>query len=148
MFLTYLQFITETPNNSKLRQKKSQESYQHKIVVLGSHKHHGSLLHSKWDELMMIDQSTSTISTCQSHTVGKIMLRHKQARREDFLESRKNSKWLPPFMFEHITKFLTIISKAIVAFGWSETTLIKYDALVWRDRVVNFVKERVKKHKY
>ncbi|KAG6397364.1 hypothetical protein SASPL_143531 [Salvia splendens] len=32
----------------------------------------------------------------------------------------------------------------LIGFGWSEKALIEYDALVWRDQVVDFVKEVVK----
>lgn len=32
----------------------------------------------------------------------------------------------------------------LLGFGWSEKALIEYDALVWRDQVVDFVKEIVK----
>lgn len=32
----------------------------------------------------------------------------------------------------------------LIGFGWSEKALIDYDALVWRDQVVDFVKDIVK----
>lgn len=32
----------------------------------------------------------------------------------------------------------------LLGFGWSEKALIDYDALVWRDQVVDFMKEVVK----
>lgn len=32
----------------------------------------------------------------------------------------------------------------LLGFGWSEKALIEYDALVWRDQVVDFVREIVK----
>lgn len=31
----------------------------------------------------------------------------------------------------------------LLGFGWSEKALIEYDALVWRDQVVDFMKEIV-----
>lgn len=32
----------------------------------------------------------------------------------------------------------------LLGFGWSEKALIEYDAMVWRDQVVDFLKEIVK----
>lgn len=32
----------------------------------------------------------------------------------------------------------------LLGFGWSDKALIEYDALVWRDQVVDFLKEIVK----
>jgi len=32
----------------------------------------------------------------------------------------------------------------LLGFGWSDKALINYDAMVWRDQVVDFVKEIVK----
>ncbi|KAK6125680.1 hypothetical protein DH2020_040572 [Rehmannia glutinosa] len=38
----------------------------------------------------------------------------------------------------------TVYALDLLGFGWSEKALIEYDALVWRDQVVDFVKEIVK----
>lgn len=32
----------------------------------------------------------------------------------------------------------------MLGFGWSEKALVDYDALVWRDEIVDFLKEIVK----
>ncbi|XP_057787335.1 pheophytinase, chloroplastic isoform X2 [Salvia miltiorrhiza] len=43
-----------------------------------------------------------------------------------------------------LAKNYKVYALDLLGFGWSEKALIEYDALVWRDQVVDFVKEIVK----
>ncbi|KAG6399587.1 hypothetical protein SASPL_141068 [Salvia splendens] len=43
-----------------------------------------------------------------------------------------------------LAKNFKVYAIHLIGFGWSEKALIEYDALVWRDQVVDFVKEVVK----
>lgn len=43
-----------------------------------------------------------------------------------------------------LAKSYKVYAVDLLGFGWSEKALIEYDALVWRDQVVDFVKEIVK----
>lgn len=43
-----------------------------------------------------------------------------------------------------LAKSYKVYAIDLLGFGWSEKALIDYDALVWRDQVVDFVKEIVK----
>lgn len=43
-----------------------------------------------------------------------------------------------------LAKSYKVYALDLIGFGWSEKALIDYDALVWRDQVVDFVKEIVK----
>lgn len=43
-----------------------------------------------------------------------------------------------------LAKSYKVYALDLIGFGWSEKALIEYDALVWRDQVVDFVKEIVK----
>ncbi|GFQ07540.1 pheophytinase chloroplastic [Phtheirospermum japonicum] len=43
-----------------------------------------------------------------------------------------------------LAKKYKVYAVDLLGFGWSEKALIEYDALVWRDQVVDFVKEIVK----
>lgn len=43
-----------------------------------------------------------------------------------------------------LAKNYKVYALDLIGFGWSEKALIDYDALVWRDQVVDFVKEIVK----
>lgn len=42
-----------------------------------------------------------------------------------------------------LAKYYKVYAVDLLGFGWSEKALIEYDALVWRDQVVAFVKEIV-----
>lgn len=43
-----------------------------------------------------------------------------------------------------LAKHYKVYALDLLGFGWSEKALIEYDALVWRDQVVDFLKEIVK----
>lgn len=43
-----------------------------------------------------------------------------------------------------LSKHYKVYAVDLLGFGWSEKALIEYDALVWRDEVVDFLKEIVK----
>lgn len=43
-----------------------------------------------------------------------------------------------------LAKKYKVYAVDLLGFGWSEKALIEYDALVWKDQVVDFVKEIVK----
>lgn len=43
-----------------------------------------------------------------------------------------------------LAKKYKVYALDLLGFGWSEKALIEYDALVWRDQVVDFMKEIVK----
>lgn len=43
-----------------------------------------------------------------------------------------------------LAKHYKVYALDLLGFGWSEKALIDYDALVWRDQVVDFLKEIVK----
>lgn len=43
-----------------------------------------------------------------------------------------------------LAKNYKVYALDLLGFGWSEKALIDYDALIWRDQVVDFMKEIVK----
>lgn len=43
-----------------------------------------------------------------------------------------------------LAKKYKVYAVDLLGFGWSEKALIEYDVLMWRDQVVDFVKEIVK----
>lgn len=43
-----------------------------------------------------------------------------------------------------MAKHYKVYALDLLGFGWSEKALIDYDALVWRDQVIDFMKEIVK----
>lgn len=43
-----------------------------------------------------------------------------------------------------LAKHYKVYALDLLGFGWSEKALIEYDALVWRDQVVDFINEVVK----
>ena len=55
---------------------------------------------------------------------------------------------LSDFLFRYnipeLAKKYKVYALDLLGFGWSEKALIEYDALVWRDQVVDFLKEVVK----
>lgn len=54
------------------------------------------------------------------------------------------------FLFFHrynipeLSKRYKVYAIDLLGFGWSEKALVDYDALVWRDEIVDFLKEIVK----
>lgn len=59
-----------------------------------------------------------------------------------------NVNLLNTFFFRYnipeLAKHYKVYALDLLGFGWSEKALIEYDALVWRDQVVDFMKEIVK----
>lgn len=43
-----------------------------------------------------------------------------------------------------LAKSYKVYAIDLLGFGWSEKALIEYDAMVWRDQVVDFLKEIVR----
>lgn len=48
------------------------------------------------------------------------------------------------YNISELAKRYKVYALDLLGFGWSEKTLIDYDALLWRDQVVDFLKEIVK----
>lgn len=58
--------------------------------------------------------------------------------------------WFWNFLFffryniPELAKKYKVYALDLLGFGWSEKAVIDYDALIWRDQVVDFMKEVVK----
>lgn len=58
--------------------------------------------------------------------------------------------WFWNFLFFYrynipeLAKKYKVYALDLLGFGWSEKAIIDYDALIWRDQVVDFMKEVVK----
>lgn len=51
---------------------------------------------------------------------------------------------LSRYNIPELAKKYKVYALDLLGFGWSEKALIEYDALVWRDQVVDFMKQIVK----
>ncbi|KAH1260333.1 Pheophytinase, chloroplastic [Glycine max] len=56
-------------------------------------------------------------------------------------ESERKEEW---YNIPELAKKHKVYALDLLGFGWSDKALINYDAMVWRDQVVDFVKEIVK----
>lgn len=54
------------------------------------------------------------------------------------------SLFISRYNIPELAKKHKVYALDLLGFGWSDKALIDYDAMVWRDQVVDFVKEIVK----
>ncbi|KAG5079199.1 hypothetical protein JHK86_003264 [Glycine max] len=72
------------------------------------------------------------------------LLLRRYNRRPPLPPPRLQNKVVESYNIPELAKKHKVYALDLLGFGWSDKALINYDAMVWRDQVVDFVKEIVK----